>query len=100
MLFDNNSKFGTLVQINKQMEIKPDKMAIQYGRTIVTLIQKKSEGQKAKQQSSSVDPNAASNKKQPIDSNNLHKFNLMNLFTNVKQQVEQHILKKQPKDAN
>jgi len=36
-LFDNNSKFGTLVLVQKQLELKKDTVFLQCGKTVVTL---------------------------------------------------------------
>ena len=36
-IFDNDSKFGTLIKLTKRFEIKPKKFAIQIGRTVFTL---------------------------------------------------------------
>jgi len=35
LLFDNNSKFGTLVEINQPLEVQPDKTIIQCGKTVI-----------------------------------------------------------------
>ena len=37
LIYDNTSKFGTLVKLQKDMEIQRNKVAIQYGRTVITL---------------------------------------------------------------
>jgi len=37
-IFDNNSKFGTLILIKKPYRITSDKVAIQIGRTVITLV--------------------------------------------------------------
>ena len=35
MLFDNKSKFGTLVEVKKPLEISPEKTIIQIGKTVI-----------------------------------------------------------------
>lgn len=40
LIYDNESKFGTLILLNKDYEIKNDKAAIQIGRTVFTFVQK------------------------------------------------------------
>lgn len=40
LLFDNESKFGTLILLNKSYEIQNDKAAIQIGRTVFTFVMK------------------------------------------------------------
>ena len=40
LLFDNESKFGTLISLNKSYEIQNDKAAIQIGRTVFTFVMK------------------------------------------------------------
>jgi len=35
LLFDNNSKFGTLVEINQPIEVQPNKTIIQCGKTVI-----------------------------------------------------------------
>lgn len=35
-IFDNNSKFGTLIGLHKDLPIKGDKIAVQIGRTVIT----------------------------------------------------------------
>ncbi|EGR32170.1 hypothetical protein IMG5_093680, partial [Ichthyophthirius multifiliis] len=37
LIFDNNSKFGTLIRLDKNYPILQDKVAIQVGRTVMTL---------------------------------------------------------------
>ena len=37
---DNESKFGTLILLNKSYEIQNDKAAIQIGRTVFTFVMK------------------------------------------------------------
>ena len=37
LIYDNTSKFGTLVKLQKDMEIQRSKVAIQFGRTVITL---------------------------------------------------------------
>jgi len=41
LIFDKNSKFGTLVQVNQPIEISEDKTIIQCGKTVVILSLKK-----------------------------------------------------------
>jgi len=43
LLFDNNSKFGTLVQVENPVEISPEKTILQCGKTVVILSLKKEE---------------------------------------------------------
>lgn len=40
MLFDNDSKFGTLIHLDKNYPIRGDKAAIQIGRTVFTFVAK------------------------------------------------------------
>jgi len=40
VIFDNNSKFGTLIKLNKPFPITNDKVAIQVGRTVITFVLK------------------------------------------------------------
>lgn len=40
LIFDNESKFGTLILLNSDYEIKNDKAAIQIGRTVFTFVLK------------------------------------------------------------
>lgn len=40
LIFDNESKFGTLILLSSDYEIKNDKAAIQIGRTVFTFVQK------------------------------------------------------------
>jgi len=40
LIYDNESKFGTLILLNKDYDIKNDKAAIQIGRTVFTFVQK------------------------------------------------------------
>lgn len=40
LLFDNESKFGTLVLLKNNYQIQSDKAAIQIGRTVFTFVQK------------------------------------------------------------
>lgn len=40
LIFDNESKFGTLILLNKDYRIKNDKAAIQVGRTVFTFVMK------------------------------------------------------------
>lgn len=37
LIYDNTSKFGTLVKLQKDMEIHRNKVAVQFGRTVITL---------------------------------------------------------------
>ena len=39
-IFDNTSKFGTLIHVNKPFPITTEKIAIQVGKTVLTLILK------------------------------------------------------------
>jgi len=48
ILFDNNSKFGTLVQIDEPIEITPEKTILQCGKTVIILCLKKEENVLAK----------------------------------------------------
>lgn len=41
MLFDKNSKFGTLVKLTKNLPIDDTKRAFQIGRTVLTFMMKK-----------------------------------------------------------
>ena len=43
-IFDNESKFGTLIQLNQDYEITKDKAAIQIGRTVFTFVMKDAHG--------------------------------------------------------
>lgn len=43
LLFDNNSKFGTLVQVENPVEISPEKTILQCGKTVIILSLKKEE---------------------------------------------------------
>jgi len=43
LLFDNNSKFGTLVQVENPVEISPEKTILQCGKTVIILSVKKEE---------------------------------------------------------
>ena len=36
-IFDNNSKFGTLIKMNNNLDINNEKKAVQIGRTVLTL---------------------------------------------------------------
>lgn len=36
IVFDNNSKFGTLVKLQKSFPIRMDRIAVQIGRTVIT----------------------------------------------------------------
>lgn len=36
MILDNNSKFGTLIKLQKDLQIRTEKVAVQIGRTVVT----------------------------------------------------------------
>jgi len=40
LVFDNESKFGTLISLNRNYEIQNDKAAIQIGRTVFTFVLK------------------------------------------------------------
>lgn len=40
LVFDNDSKFGTLILLNKDYPVKSDKAAIQIGRTVFTFVMK------------------------------------------------------------
>ena len=40
LIFDNDSKFGTLILLNKNYPIKSDKAAVQIGRTVFTFVLK------------------------------------------------------------
>lgn len=40
LIFDNESKFGTLILLNEDYRIKNDKAAIQIGRTVFTFVMK------------------------------------------------------------
>ena len=40
LIFDNDSKFGTLILLNKSYQIKYDKAAVQIGRTVFTFVMK------------------------------------------------------------
>lgn len=40
LIFDNSSKFGTLIHINQPFEITSEKIAIQVGRSVLTLTAK------------------------------------------------------------
>lgn len=40
-VFDNDSKFGTLVLLNQNYSVRDDKAAVQIGRTVFTFVQKK-----------------------------------------------------------
>lgn len=41
LLYDNDSKFGTLVLLNQDYTVREDKAAVQIGRTVFTFVQKK-----------------------------------------------------------
>jgi pSer/pThr/pTyr-binding forkhead associated (FHA) protein len=43
LLFDNNSKFGTLVQVENPVEISPEKTILQCGKTVIIISLKKEE---------------------------------------------------------
>jgi|JI61114C2RNA_FD_contig_61_1631477_length_1218_multi_2_in_0_out_0_1 pSer/pThr/pTyr-binding forkhead associated (FHA) protein len=36
LILDNNSKFGTLIKLQKDLQIRMEKVAVQVGRTVVT----------------------------------------------------------------
>ncbi len=38
LIFDNDSKFGTLIQLNEKYPVKTDKAAVQVGRTVFTFV--------------------------------------------------------------
>ena len=40
LIFDNSSKFGTLIHINQPFEVTSEKIAIQVGRSVLTLTAK------------------------------------------------------------
>ena len=40
LVFDNESKFGTLILLNRNYQIQSDKAAIQIGRTVFTFVLK------------------------------------------------------------
>jgi pSer/pThr/pTyr-binding forkhead associated (FHA) protein len=40
LVFDNESKFGTLIYLNRNYQIQNDKAAIQIGRTVFTFVLK------------------------------------------------------------
>lgn len=44
LIFDNSSKFGTLIHINQPFEITSEKVAIQVGRSVLTLTAKSGGG--------------------------------------------------------
>lgn len=44
LVYDNDSKFGTLVFLNQNFSVKDDKAAVQIGRTVFTFVQKKIQG--------------------------------------------------------
>lgn len=37
VIYDNTSKFGTLIRLQKDLPICRSKVAVQYGRTVLTL---------------------------------------------------------------
>jgi hypothetical protein len=37
LIYDNTSKFGTLIKLQRDMEIQRNKVAVQFGRTVITL---------------------------------------------------------------
>lgn len=41
LIYDNDSKFGTLVLLSQNYNVKDDKAAVQIGRTVFTFVQKK-----------------------------------------------------------
>lgn len=41
IVYDNDSKFGTLILLNQNYAVKEDKAAVQIGRTVFTFVQKK-----------------------------------------------------------
>lgn len=41
MIFDKNSKFGTLIRLAKNLQIDNTKRAFQIGRTVLTFMMKK-----------------------------------------------------------
>jgi hypothetical protein len=46
LIFDNDSKFGTLIKLEKAYEVQTDKAAVQIGRTVFTFVLKNSKTQK------------------------------------------------------
>jgi len=45
LIYDNDSKFGTLVLLSQNYTVKEDKAAVQIGRTVFTFVQKKLQGE-------------------------------------------------------
>lgn len=41
LIYDNDSKFGTLILLNQNYSVKEEKAAVQIGRTVFTFVQKK-----------------------------------------------------------
>lgn len=48
-IFDNNSKFGTLIKLQKEFIITKEKVAFQIGRTVLTCVLKSQDGHHVKQ---------------------------------------------------
>lgn len=46
LIFDNDSKFGTLIKLEKAYKVQTDKAAVQIGRTVFTFVMKNSRSQK------------------------------------------------------
>ena len=47
LIFDNDSKFGTLIKLNKPYEVRTDKAAVQIGRTVFTFVLKYSKSSRS-----------------------------------------------------
>ena len=97
-LFDNNSKFGTLVLLNESLEIKKEMVFLQCGKTVVTL-RLKEEKAKSLQiaqdvletQDSIGTPSTINNDNDVESSNSIAKLENIN---DAKQQLEEVTIKK------
>ena len=49
LIFDNDSKFGTLIKLNKPYQVMTDKAAVQIGRTVFTFVLKYSKSSRNQQ---------------------------------------------------
>lgn len=61
ILFDNNSKFGTLVSLNGDIEVQRDKLGFQAGRTLITVSTKVNKQSRQSEESEKIEeiaPNA------------------------------------------
>jgi len=82
LIFDNESKFGTLILLNEDYKIKNDKAAIQIGRTVFTFVMKHPKIENTIQQQSPIQQrqNVQNGQNQYVNNGNKNDYGMQGDF--------------------